>query len=433
MNEYKPAPDPEMAKRLGLGEKQGLGGKPEGEQPRSFWRRNRLPIAGVAVVALVALSWIFSSSGTKTTYTAEAATRGSLTVTVSATGTLKPQNQVDVGAEISGRVDTVNVDFNDHVTKGEILAVINTEQARAQLAQSEATLANSRATVTNNQATVTQTLAKRDRYKQLYDKGGVSAQDLQAAEADYQRAVASVKQAQANVDNAEADVTVKKTSLSKAEVSSPIDGVVIDRQISAGQTVAASLQTPVLFTLASDLSKMKLEIDIDEADIGSVKEGQSATFTVDAFSGREFDAKLVSLHNAVKSVNGVVTYPGVLEVNNPDGVLRPGLTANATIVVAKLDNALLVPNGALRFVPPQGATGAAPATSTASTAPAVKQDGKTESGKAGHIWVLKNGKPEPRDVTTGLSNGQYTEIRSGNLQAGEQVITNTATSAGGRG
>ena len=262
-------------------------------------------------------------------------TNGPLTVTVSATGTLQPQDQVEVGAEISGRVDSVNVDFNDPVTKGQVIAVINTDQIRAQLAQAQAALNAARATVINNEATVKETFERRNRARGLFAIGGISAQDVQTTEAEYDRAVASVAKAKADVENAAALVVSHQTSLGKAQVRSPINGVVLERRVSTGQTVAASFQTPVLFTLASDLSMMQLAVDIDEADIGLVHEGQQASFAVDAYPQRRFDAKLVSLRNSPKTANGVVTYQGVLTVDNSAKLLRPGLTATANILVSQ--------------------------------------------------------------------------------------------------
>jgi HlyD family secretion protein len=190
---------------------------------------------------------------------------------------------------------------------------------------------------------------------------------------------------------------------------------VLDRKVQQGQTVASQFQTPVLFTLASDLSRLKLEVDIDEADIGQVREGQTATFSVDAFPQRRFDARLTSLRNAPKTTNGVVTYLGVLEVDNSAGLLRPGLTATADILVAEADDALLVPNGALRFTPPGG---------DASAPPLVPAN---NGELVGRVWVMENAKPVPRDLRIGRSDGRNTQVLSGDLMPGDDVIVDTAT------
>jgi HlyD family secretion protein len=311
-------------------------------------------------------------------------------------------------------VDAVNVDYNDHVTKGQVLAVINTDQIRAQLAQARAALAAARASVTNMDATAKETQLRRDRASRLFGRGGVSAQEEQAAEADYARARAGVEKAKADVENANAQAAVYETLLSKAAIRSPIDGVVLNRKVEPGQTVAASFQTPVLFTLASDLSQMQLEVDIDEADIGLVREGQTAAFSVDAYPQRRFDAKLVSLRNAPKTANGVVTYQGVLVLDNRDHLLRPGLTATVEILVAEAKDALLVPNGALRFTPP-GKDGAAPPLTPSKTGELV-----------GRVWVLVGEKPSPRNLTLGHTDGRMTEVLGGPLQPGDRIITDMA-------
>ena len=408
MNEPTRTPDPELAGVLGLELK-----------PRRFWTRARLVFAAMIVAALAAgFAIYFGSAARPTSYVTAPVTRGPLIVTVSATGTLQPRDQVDVGAEISGRVDQVSVDYNDHVKKGQVLAVINTDLIRAQLAQAQATESSARATVINNEATVSQTLERRDRARGLFKIGGMSEQDLQAAEADYDRAVASVAKAKADVESAAAQISLYRTQLEFAQVRSPIDGVVLDRKVSTGQTVAASFQTPVLFTLATDLSTMQLDVDVDEADIGLVREGQMASFTVDAYPQRQFDARLVSLRNSPKTTNGVVTYQGVLAVDNRAMLLRPGLTGNVNILVSQSKNALLVPNGALRFTPPA---------KDANVPPLVRS---TNGELVGRVWVLEANKPVPRDLKIGRSDGRNTEIVSGDLHPGDRVVTDVAGAPG---
>jgi HlyD family secretion protein len=379
---------------------------------RAFWTRKRIIIP--ALLAVLALTYVFYPRGGGIGFVTVPATRGDLTVTVSATGTLQPGNEVDVGTEVSGKVDQVLVDYNDHVKTGQLIAVINTDTTKAQLAQYQATLAQAKATLATNQATVEQTLEKRNRYRTLQGQGGgaVAVQDVQAAVGDYDRAVASVALAKAQIQSAEAQISNTQTLINKAQVRSPIDGIVLDRKVSPGQTVAASFSTPVLFTLASDLSVMQLAVDIDEADIGSVHEGQMADFTVDAFSNRHFAAKLVALHNSPKTDNGVVTYPGVLLVDNRDGLLRPGLTATVQILVAKVHNALMVPNAALRFTPPVTAVPKPP-----------EQPSAPNGLIGGRVWVLAGAKLQARDLIVGRSDGRSTEVVSGNLAAGEAVIT----------
>ncbi len=408
MNEQLPIPDTDLARRLGLE-----------SRPRRFFRRGWLAVVVLLVlIAAAAAGLQYWRTERPAGYVTAPVSRGGLTVTVNATGTLAPRDQVDVGAEISGRLDKVNVDYNDHVKKGQVLAVVNTDPIQAQLAQAQAALNANRATVVLNEATVRETLDRRDRARSLLAMGGISAQDLKTAEETYERAVASVAKAKADVANAAAQVSLYNTQIGKAQIRAPIDGVVLDRKVSTGQTVAATFQTPVLFTLASDLSTMELDVDIDEADIGAVREGQTATFTVDAYPQRVFDAKLVTLHNAAKTVNGVVTYQGVLAVENKAMLLRPGLTATAEILVSESKDTLLVPNGALRFTPPAADSSAPPPKGT---------NGELK----GRVWVLEEGKPAPRDLTIGRSDGRSTEVLSGDLKLGDRVITDIATRAGG--
>jgi HlyD family secretion protein len=376
---------------------------------RGFWGPWRL---GALAMAIAAAGFVvFAGGKSGDSYVTTPARRGDVTVTVSATGTVQPKDSVDVGAQTSGRVDEVLVDFNDKVKAGQVLAVINTDQLKAQLAQAQATRGQAIATLATNQATVVQTLAKRDRYRLLLKSNAVAIQDAQAADGDYARAVASVAQAKASIGAADAQIQTAQTSIAQAVVRSPIDGVVLNRQISKGQTVASSFNTPVLFTLASDLSVMELNVDIDEADIGSMRVGQSASFVVDAFPQHRFSAQLTSLHNAPKTDSGVVTYPGVLSVDNHEGLLRPGLTATADILVANARNVLLVPNGALRFTPNLPAAQIPPS-------PATQND-----RKFGRVWILAAGKPMVRDLVLGGTDGKVTEVLSGDIHPGDAVIT----------
>jgi HlyD family secretion protein len=409
MNEPVPASDTDFTRGLQL-------------EParRPFWRPGWfLLLAIVLIIAAAGVGYRFWRAQGPVTYVTVPAMRGPLTVTVNATGTLQPQDQVDVGAEISGRVDSVKVDYNDRVKRGQVLAIINTDQLRAQLAQAQASMNANRANVVNNEATVRETLDHRNRARGLVAHGGISTQDAETAEAAYDRAVASVAKAKADVENASAQVAMYQTQIEKALVRSPIDGVVLDRKVSTGQTVAATFQTPVLFTLASDLSVMQLQVDVDEADIGLVKEGQTATFSVDAYPQRRFDARLISLRNSPKTANGVVTYQGVLTVDNKEMLLRPGLTATVDILVSDTKDALLVPNGALRFAPP----------ASAATAPPLVPGRNGET--VGRVWVLENNRAVARDLRIGRSDGRNTEVLSGNLKPGEPIITDTATRANG--
>jgi len=379
---------------------------------RSWWSTTKISVAAILLLGIGTL--LFLPRGPAVQFETAKITRGGLTVTVSATGTLQPGNKVDVGTEVSGKVDQILVDSNDRVKQGQLMAVINTDTVRAQLEQYRATLAQGRAALATARATVQQNQAKRDRYRNLSASGAASTQDLQTAEADYARALASVAEAEGRIQSAQAQISNSQTQMAKAQVTAPIDGVVLSRSVSVGQTVQASFSAPVLFTLASDLSVMQLSIEIDEADIGTVQEGQKATFTVDAFPNRKFNAQLVTLFNSSKTTNNVVTFPGSLLVDNRSLLLRPGLTATAEILVAEVKNALLVPNAALRFTPP-------PAALRNQTPPAVAKapDGK----QSGRVWVMVGDRPEHRDVVLGRSDGLVTELLSGKLVVGDTVLT----------
>jgi HlyD family secretion protein len=386
---FSPVPDQDIASRLDLDAK-----------PRSRWRRWRwwililvLLVGGIAAMAM--------RGGVAHSYVTKTIARGTLAVTVSATGTLAPRDQVDVGAEVSGKIDSLAVDFNDHVTKGEVLARINTDQLEAQLQQARATLETAQATLEQ----MTQTHA---RYETLEKGNAMSKEQLNVSIGDLARAKAGVSLAKAQVDQ-------DQTALSKATIYSPINGVVLDRKVSAGQTVVAAMTTPVLFTLASDLDQMELDVDIDEADVGEVRPGAHATFTVDAYPSRKFQAKLISVHSAPKTVQGVVTYEGVLLVQNEGGLLKPGMTATAEIDAANVQDALLVPNTALRYVPPEEIKAVAPA-------PPATMNGIS----AGRVWTEDGKTLKPHDIKLGPTDGRATQILSGDLKAGQAVVTDLA-------
>ncbi len=383
-----PRPDDEMTARLAIGRHAG----------KSWWRRRKWWLLGGGVLALAVVLRLIFGGASAPQYVTQKAVRGPLSIIVSATGTLAPRDQVDVGAEVSGRLDAVNVDYNDHVTRGEVLAQINTDQITAQLDQAKATLAQAEATVVQDTLTL-------KRYRGLMAINGISKQTLDGAIADLARAKANVALGKAQVDQ-------YQTQLSKTTIRSPIDGLVLDRKVSAGQTVIAALQTPVLFTLASDLSRMELDVDIDEADVGQVHAGQQASFTVDAYPSRSFNADLVSVRNSPKTVNGVVTYQGVLMVDNKNGLLKPGMTATANILVGSYSNTLLVPNGALRFTPDKIVADKAPK-------PPAPVNGVTW----GRVWVLKAGVLSARDLKLGASDGHQTQVLSGDIAPGDLVAT----------
>lgn len=358
---------------------------------------------------------------------------GDLKETVIATGTLKGLDSVDIGAQISGRIAKVNVDFNDHVKAGQVLAEIDPAQAKSRVDQSRAQVNAADASVTLAKTTAAQTQAQYARALDLAAKGLMSSKDLEAAKADAERAAASVVSSSAQASLARASLKDAETQLTYAIITSPIDGIILSRLVQPGQTVTASLQAPVLFTVASDLTKLTLYVDVDEADVGKVKEGQDATFAVDAWPDKNFNSKVISVHNLPSTASQtVITYQAVLSVDNSSLMLRPGMTATATVTTAEHANVVLVPNAALRFQPPaqQGKKNTPSATSLFSGGagmPRSNQRGQSPKKKAlsdsqGAVYVLENGRPKRLVIEIGGTDGERTEVKSG-IAAGTEVIT----------
>ena len=402
----------------------------------------KLVIIIVIIIVAIAGFLLFKGKGTETVtkYETDQVTRGNLTVTVSATGSLEPRNKVDVGSELSGIVKTVDVDFNDHVTKGEVLATIDTSKLEAQVAQSRAALQVANAKVLDAKATVTESQNNLDRLREVWKMSGKkipSQNDLDSAEAAVQRALASEASARAQVSQAKATLEANETDLEKMVIRSPINGIVLNREIEPGQTVAASFQAPVLFTLAEDLTQMELSVDVDEADVGMVKSGQDATFTVDAYPDKTFNAKISQVKYGSDTTEGVVTYETLLLVDNKELLLRPGMTATAEIIVKKIENAILVPNAALRFEPPEAENASASGNNRGSFISRIMPGPRRRFGNRNNrsekkenddkkVWVLKGNQPEPIIIKTGSTDGTMTQVIGGDINPGMNVITGTA-------
>ena len=392
--------------------------------PRSRrWRALRYMIPVAVLVGLVALGVFLFRRATNVSgpafETAEAR-RGDVRVTVIATGTLQATTTVEVGAEVTGRVLKVNVEANDVVKKGQVLAVIDPEQLRAAVAQSAAQVGSAEAAIRLARATAAEAKLTLARARQQVAEGLATTRDLEAA-------IAAAERADAGVDSALASATLSRAALSEAQfrldkttIVSPINGVVLTRLVEPGQTVTAGFTTPVLFKLAEDLMLMRLNVDIDEADVGRVREGLEATFTVDAYPERTFPSRIVSLRNEPKTTQNVVTYQAVLSVDNSLRLLRPGMTCTATIVSETRHDVLVVPNAALRFAPP---------VAQGPLAGNQKQVGiEMDRREKQRIWLLKGGKPAPLPVQAGATDGTVTEIVSGELQPGVAVIVDVKDS-----
>jgi HlyD family secretion protein len=347
-------------------------------------------------------------------------TQGDVEQSVSANGTLNPVTLVNVGTQVSGRISKLYVDFNDKVEKGQVLLELDDALFSAQIAQSEGN-------VRNAQASLDLAKANEARIRSLFQQEYVSRQELD-------QAVQALKSAQANLYTIQAQLRRDQTNLGYSIIRSPVSGVVVDRAVDVGQTVAASLQTPTLITIAQDLSKMQINTSFAEADIGNIKEGQAAKFAVDAFPNRNFEGVVKQLRLNPTTTSNVVTYNVVISVDNPDQTLLPGMTAYVNIGVAKHDNVMLVPNAALRYkpklddddagnMPPDGARpdgGKGPDERKHRGGP----DGKKPRGDMakGKVYVLNGDKPEAVNVLLGITDGKVTEIRSRHLKPGDKVI-----------
>ncbi len=412
-------------------------------------RRRWILLAGIAVLVVGAGMLFRSRAGTAQgpQYVTSPVERGSLGLTVTATGNLEPTNEVTVGSELSGTTLEVLVESNDRVTKGQPLAKLDTRKLLQQIAISRASLASARAKVSQVQATLTEgeaTLARAEELKRISGGKVPSRAEMDTATATVDRARADLLSAEAAVDEAKAQLESNETDLAKATIAAPIDGTVLTRSLEPGQTVAANFTAPELFVIAENLERMKLEVAVAEADIGGVKAGQSATFTVDAWPDRTYSAKVVKAAYGSSVTDNVVTYETELEVANEDLSLRPGMTATVDIRTARVEDALLVPSAALSFDPEaksgKGTPNAGKKKSfmdsivprpprperKAKTADAEASPPPEDPAASAQVWVLRDGQPEAIRVKTGLTNGRLTEVSGPGLEEGMPVITRVA-------
>jgi HlyD family secretion protein len=414
------APTPDIADLLKLKAKPG-------------WWRQHLRLVIIVALALVVVVggigwwWIARTRATAIQYVTSAAWTGNLEVTASTMGTVEPITQVEVGSEVSGTVTKVYVTYNDTVTAGQVLAEIGTDELADQSRRTKSLLDSARASVIDRQATLMQANRDLSRLNLLAVRGLASNEDLEKIQTVQLQASAALAIASAQVKVAEADLASNQTQIEKASIRAPIAGIVLDRNVDTGQTVAASLQSPVLFTLADDLRLMHVVVDVDEADVGTVNEGDRASFTVEAFPDHVFDAKVIQVRYAPVTVSGVVSYKSVLSVDNAALLLRPGMTASAEIVTDEIAGALLIPNAALRYAPAAATTKASggglfggavapqPTTSTTTTPSAAANERQ--------VWVLRAGAAQQVTIKTGLTDGTSTEVLSGDLAVGDLLIT----------
>lgn len=328
--------------------------------------------------------------------------RKTIVQTVEASGTINAVNTVTIGSQVSGMIKNIYVDYNSKVKKGELLAQIDPSLFQAQVNQARGSLNAAMANYQKTKSTLIYDEANYKRYKELYKKNYVSKNDLDLALATYRADSAALNANSANIQNTRATLQNNLTNLKYTKIISPIDGVIVSRAVEVGQTVAASFQTPTLFTVAQDLTKMHIEVSVSEADIGKVKEGQRAEYTLDGYPNETFVGTVTQVRLASTTVSNVVTYTVVVGVDNKKNILKPGMTANVAIITGKKDNVLCVDNAAMRFTPKE-------------------ITGGKKFDKQG-IWILKHNKPQRININTGITDSDYTEVISEEIKDGDSVI-----------
>ena len=420
---------------------------------------NKKVVLGI-VVLVVAAGIVFGftvlkrNNNNELQYELAAIDKGTVTALVDTTGTLNPVVIVDIGSQVSGKIENIYIDFNSQVKANQVLAELEQQTFQTKVQQNEANYLSSEAAVEKSKVSLENSKKKHDRAKTLFEKDLISYEELESAEVQYLSARADLQSAEARLEQAKAQLDTSKVDLTYTIIKSPIDGVVISRNVNVGQTVAASFQAPVLFQVANDLTKMQVECSVDEADIGRVKEGQAAQFTVDAFPDENFTGVVKQVRYSPEVIQNVVTYTTIVDVENPGIKLRPGMTATISIVVGEAKNALRVPNSALRFQPPpevlQALFEEMRREMQAKRGQNSQADGQSE--KRGHqanfqmgqgmgrmgsrmrdrarVWVQdENGKLNMVSIRTGVTDNAFTEITGGDLQEGMEVITGESTQA----
>ncbi len=366
-------------------------------------------IIAIAVILLIATPFILKGNkDNKAEYIKEPVQARTITQIVEATGTIEPINTVSIGSQVSGRIEQIFVDYNTQVEKGQQLAQIDTSLFEAQLQQAKANINNAQATLARNQALLEYDTKTYHRYKNLYDRNLVSKNDLDSAESAYKSDLAQVAAAKAQIMQAQANFATASANMGYTKIVSPVKGTVISKEVEVGQTVAASFQTPTLFTVAEDLTKMRIETSVSEADIGKVKEGQEVEYTLDGYPDSVFKGVVTQVRLSPTTESNVVTYTVVIEVENEEGKLLPGMTANVSIITGKKENILTVPNVALKFT---------------------VAGNKQKYDKKG-IWIDKKGKPVRINIETGVSDDSYSEIISDEIKEGDVVYVRNL--AGGK-
>lgn len=425
MNQYTPIDKLEIENTLGL--------SPKAKAKKGFRRLMWLVILAAILTGAGYYYYAATQTTQKISYVTQKVATSDLVVAISATGTVQPTTQVDVGSELSGTVKTVDVSDNAIVKKGDVLATLDVVRLSAQRDRAAAQVVAAVARLQDANSAAKQSALTQSRQKKLRASGLSTDQGMEDANTAEARALAAVAVAEADVVSAKADLSIVESDVAKSQILSPIDGIVLKTSVKTGQTVAASLTAPILFTLADDLAHIQIEAAVDEADIGVVKLGQKASFTVDAFRGRSFEGLVNSISFSPDKTDGVVTYKTILTAANDDLALRPGMTTTSRIIVNEVKDGTVIPNEALRYVPAvqKKSSGFSitqlfmprfPRNDKAEK-PAVAADG-TRS-----LWVLRDGAPVEVRVKTGLSDGKQTEVTGDALKVGDEVIISVKGSA----
>ncbi len=366
--------------------------------------KKKIIIILLIIIPVVSGIVFYSQQSKKIKYISEPVKERTITQIVEATGTIEPVNTVDIGSQVSGLINEIYVDYNSEVKKGQLLAQIDTSLFEAQLQQSLANINNAKASLAQNQAVLAYDEKTYKRYKNLYARNLVSKDDVDSAEAAYKSDLAKVSASKAAIMQAKANYDTASANMRYTRIVSPVDGIVISKEVEVGQTVAASFQTPTLFTVAEDLNKMRIETSVSEADIGKVKEGQEVQYTLDGYPDSVFKGVVTQVRLSPTTESNVVTYVVIIEVENDEGKLMPGMTANVSIITDKKEHVLTVPNGALKFT---------------------LADNKQKYEHKG-IWIKQKNKPVRITIDTGVSDDSYTEIISKEIKAGDEVYIGTS-------
>jgi HlyD family secretion protein len=401
--------------------------KPETAAPARSRSRKPWLIGGLlslAVLAAVGIAWWLSSAGGSVQYTTAPVTRGDVTRTVTATGTVNPVLTIIVGSYVSGVIQEIHCDYNTEVKHGQVCAKIDPRPYQTVVDQNKANLAQAKAQLEKDKANLGYAELLYQRNARLAQTSAVSKDALDNAKNALDQARAQIGVDEATIQQRQAQLEAAEVNLGYTNIVSPVDGTVVSRNVTVGQTVAASFQTPTLFLIATDLTKMQVDTNVSESDIGGIKNGDKATFTVDAFPKRTFEGVVTQVRQSPQNVQNVVTYDVVVSVDNPDLTLKPGMTAANRIVIDQRTNVLRVPSQALRYSP-AGVAGVRGQRS-AGTRPA---GGKAAQAR---VWVLRDGQPTPVPVVAGLDDDTYTEIVKGDLKPGDQVIVTEQRAASTR-